>query len=40
MCSARSSGLTAIFLEDRTVPVLDIYAERLRALCRAIPSAR
>lgn len=34
----RTSGLTAIFLADRTVPVLDIYAERLHALCRAHPN--
>lgn len=35
--SERGSGLTAVFLDDRTVPVLDTYAESLRSLCREYP---
>lgn len=35
--SERLSGLTAVFLSDRAVPVLDTYAENLRSLCREHP---
>lgn len=35
--SERASGLTAVFLSDRTVPVINTYAEGLRGLCREFP---